>query len=131
MLVLLATTSAPPVHAARTALTPGALHSTSCVAHTSLSFNNYPDSSPVKTLTSDTGGRVYVAGFLIKVNGVQGPGLVRLHPNGTRDSTFSARGFTKGSPQAMAVWPGGRTLVVVTRLTGSPVAKAVDICRFQ
>ena len=87
-LVVLQATTASPSAAAANCLPPGSLDRTFVTTNSFEYTTNNPVSCPVRSLALDAEGRVYVAGDFTAFNGVAGPGLARLFPDGTADRSF-------------------------------------------
>jgi uncharacterized delta-60 repeat protein len=66
----------------------------------------------VLAITTQADGKILIGGFFSQYNGVAKSGFVRLHPNGTLDTSFTHGGNgPQFGPDAIAVLPDGRIIV--------------------
>jgi uncharacterized delta-60 repeat protein len=67
---------------------------------------------PTRALALQPDGKLIVGGFFNTFNGANHPGIIRLHPSGSVDESFSSvADALYGGPSRIAVYPDGRILV--------------------
>lgn len=65
----------------------------------------------VRRIVVQDDGRILIAGGFTRYDGVDSPGVARLNPDGTFDSSFSGGTGVNGSVHGLAVQPDGRILI--------------------